>query len=461
MIYLDLDTPLSILLSIDDKEFRESAEAYRIRILSNKGHNRHSIIEANHNKRKIIRKRNLAIRKDRMIQAKSQKLVPIEPRDSDILDHFNPDRYKKWKKQGRNKEAYFDLKGFSFFDNPDYVIDQLNRISRAEVYAEGIKVNFSDEYCTDIAPLVALSLIKRDMNKIFRGGMIMPRMSKVVRAIGLDKHMAINIHGDGDNAHVWPFALRERTGNQLVETEQLVSQQQNEAAESFITELQGWLEEVTSTDETDAYQLTLNDEKNTVKIITEILDNAERHSGKSSTFLGKWLFSGFMAKRGRNTPIPYYQCNIAIISPGRTISEAISATADQATLDVINEYVERHKGVRCPEALRTVVAAQPGMTTLRYGEARGGMGIPKVVELMNRLGGRGDPKNLPEMVIVSGSSCLKFRYPYNSVDQNRLHQWFNAENDSLSPPSEQHVVRLHKPFPGTVITMTFRMSPER
>ena len=458
-LYIDLKTPAEKLLLLTEEEFRESAENYRKRVLTNIGRSNEALKEAKEHKRKLVRKRNLAIRRDQG-DVKSRSIVDWERKESYILDVMHPNRNLKWKSKKRTSVARFDLRDFSFFENPSSVMERLYNISRCERHAKEIYINFLDDYCEDVAPLVILSALKRDMPRIFKGGIIKPRLNKVFRSIGLDKYMNIKLEMDHGTSDIWPFKLRERSGEQLVQTDQLVTQQKDEAAADFIAELQNWLKEVSLDEEGNFTQLSDVAEDNTVKIITELLDNAERHSSQDPTLLGKWLFSGFMAKRGRASNSPYYQCNISIVSIGRTISQTINSSEDDETRSRLSEYVNNHTNNFYDEVLSTVLAAQAGMTKKRYMSTVGGMGIPRAIEFLNRLGGAVSNEYLPEVVIVSGAAAVSFRYPYHFVDPNTMEQWLNEKNRYDDPPSKGHVSYLSHPFPGTVITMRFRMNPE-
>lgn len=197
--------------------------------------------------------------------------------------------------------------------------------------------------------------------------------------------------------------------------------------------------------------------------MTEILDNAERHS-RPGTNEGRWYVAGFMARR-RESGRDWHDCHIAFVNLGCTISETIEQSKSDRIRSNLKRYQQRHaaNAPQSADALATLYAMQDGVSSLPDGAA--GKGMMEMVELTNILGRIGDDAHRPAITIISGRSCIRFHDRYADCFQpgpdrpSRL-QPFNIEKNLDSPPDPDYVYDLDHPFPGTIVTLRFSLDHE-
>ena len=458
LIEVDLQTPVHVLVEMAEEDFREAVARYQRRILSSGSDRLHSRRAARECKRKIIRKRSQELKRQDL-EAKERTFNNPIVRPSVLLDSMNPGREKRWKSNYR-KQTIINVQDFDFFDHPVETIKKLKDIANLETFARSAEVNFDTAYCDDVAPVILLGLIKKDMAPVMRGGKISGRMAKVMSNLGLDKLARMNIHTKSGSEDVWPFPLVVRASHQKTSTPQMSDQRKDKVAENFVKSVQSWLRSATE-DKGEYLQLTDSEYDDAALMILEMLDNAERHAPEDGSLLGVWHFSGFMAKRNRDSESPYFVCHVAIVSLGETIAETIQRSSDATTKVHLNAYLARHNKKRSMDTLATVLAVQPGMTKNKLAGTVGGFGFTNAIKFLNRLGGSSDAEIQPELAIVSGKQLIRIKEPYRGMHPTSKTQWLNDVNSSNEPPSENHALELPVAFPGTIITMRFQMSPEK
>jgi hypothetical protein len=114
------------------------------------------------------------------------------------------------------------------------------------------------------------------------------------------------------------------------------------------------------------------------------------------------------------------------------------------------------------EALWTLYALQEGVSRLRHspgGEDRGN-GTVRLIEYFMKLA-----SDDPKMVIISGSTWILFDGTHQlgtirKGEEDRKIIAFNETNDLALPPDPKFVRTLKKAFPGTLVSLKFRLRGE-
>ena len=135
-------------------------------------------------------------------------------------------------------------------------------------------------------------------------------------------------------------------------------------------------------------------------------------------------------------------------------------------LDVLRNYATRHTANhRSHDTLMTVSALSDGVSCegTRQKGTRGGCGMSSLVDMMGKLGGSDRADEQAELVLISGSSCLRLAHPYNVMpidpDTGGAVQVFNSSQNVELPPDASYVFDLSGTFPGSVISIRFTLDP--
>ena len=334
------------------------------------------------------------------------------------------------------------------------------KLLRAESGAADIRVHFNDERCFDIAPYLLLAMMWGDMVPIFSGGRMTAEMQKVVEAVKLRRPLKMGrFRHVADEMRAFPLHRRRAANTSRSLTRYLDPQTREEVSDAFVEAINDWLDQHEIRQE-----LTPSGRGDIKNIIGEVLDNAERHS-MPLTMDGDWTIAGFMARRN-DEPGVRFECSIAFISVGTTISESLESSPP-AVADAVSTYVRRHRNHATDEVLRTLMSVQEGITrvAISASENRGGSGFSEVLDLVNELGDANLTGCEPRVTIMSGSACLKLHAPFSRGRRkpgdpySPREIWCNEANDSHLPPSPEHAFSLPQAFPGTIVAMSFVFEP--
>ncbi|WP_372992120.1 hypothetical protein [Sulfitobacter sp.] len=391
-------------------------------------------------------------------------------RPSIILDHLVPDRATKFetsaiKRKRRSGNVAVELKDMSFTHNPRETMNRLGQLADMESDAFGINIDFHDTHCLDVGPYLLLSTIKKGMPGFFLGGEISSPMSKVMNALELDQELGIWVPVPEDmHTDVFPFPVhrRRQSGSTESETRFIDRQTHEKVAGNLKAAIDNWLGVTTE------QKLNLKGRRSVYKLVTETLDNAERHGDLlKNQNDGDWIVAGFMARRGSGEN-EYYRCHLAFLSTGTTISETIRTTPDP-TKSKLNEYVARHNrqvGTKkyASEHLSTVFALQDGVTRseIAVDQKRNGTGFQDILEFYSDLAAHGADQANASMAIVSGRTCVLCNAPYMhgvrmGGDDSEREMWFNESNTQELPPDHSNVIELDRCLKGTLISMAFTL----
>jgi hypothetical protein len=414
--------------------------------------------------RKLAKK----IKKDgytRLSKDELLRMLQAKPRPSIILDALASGRSNRWKRLVTRKRNVVtpavELRDFSFIEQPEATLRKLREIAELECEVVRARIDFRDDFCTDIAPYLVMAEMWEGMSPIFEGGHMEPAVQTVISAVRLDKALNMRLHAT-DDEDVWAFPLKKRrpSGKSTSLERHLQPQTREEVSDEFCDAVDGWLSQPEF-----GMQLSKVGRNRFGSIIGELLCNAERHSHIEKND-GSWSIAAFMARRVENGSA-IYRCYMGFLSIGLSISDSMMATCNARTKADIEKFVHLHSssGIS-PDTLTTLFAIQDGVT--RVAEAndvdRGGVGFQDVLDMLNNIGGVKAEGRDPRMTIVSGRSCLRLRAPYirgvKAGEREPRLLWCNSENSPSGTPDRAFVFDLTESFPGTIVGLAYTLDPE-
>lgn len=399
----------------------------------------------------------------------SKSAAPQSPTPNVIAEALFPSREKAWRVKGR-KFGRINVNSFSFIDDPISTLGKLREIAVAECEFENSELNFRMPYCVDIAPMLVLGLMRRDMMEVFKGGRVTATVDKVLRAVQLPEFLQMGLRSDGDQTDVWAFPIREADIRERSDIELLGNNTRDKVAHDLSSKLNEWLEVATATEE--SYYCFSDTGRDFLKtMVCEILENSERHGHESQLKVGSWACAGFLAKRPSTSKQREFDfvCHLAFVNTGQTISDGLANSNHPETVNAQDVYIKSHgASVLKPRGidhslLRTVLALQPGITRHQIEDTNsGGVGFRRILDAVYHLNEKAT-ESPPKTVIISGNCCVKVSGLYSRHARNSqgvLGLYFNEENSRQSPPDSEYVFKLPSRFPGTIIATRFLIDPK-
>jgi hypothetical protein len=226
----------------------------------------------------------------------------------------------------------------------------------------------------------------------------------------------------------------------------------------------------------------LKDEKasNLMDLIAEVVNNSDEHSGDHHKG-PRWYAIGY--HKTSEMPGKGGECHIVLFNFGLSIYQSlklpetservkaeISRLADlhrkkgffDRLIEISQNLVLLRGRLWQEDALWTLYALQEGVSRFQYqpgGEDRGN-GTVRLIEFFMKLASE-DPK----MVILSGRTWILFdgRHDLKTIirgGEKRKVIAFNDENDLNFPPDPLHVRTLEENFPGTLVSLKFKLRSE-
>ncbi|AUR03879.1 MULTISPECIES: hypothetical protein [Phaeobacter] len=392
-------------------------------------------------------------------------------KQSILLDGFVPNRRKVWRSMATRlksrKIGSIDIEDFSFLTEPNKTLNSLVEIAVDEAHCLSSQIHFRDQRCEDIGAWLVLAAMRQDMASIFTGGNISDETSNVIAALEMDRAMRMRMPKPRQTvSSVWSFPIRARrpAGSSTSATQFLDRQETEEVATDLCHAISIWLTACVD------QQLSIEGRRNVMTLVTEALDNAERHSRPEHANDGDWWMTGFMTKESSDSG-ERFKCQLALLSVGSPISSTIMNCADETKIQM-NAYVKQNRrklggGMKyADEHLRTVYALQDFVSgdSEAHNNQRGGIGLGTILKVFADLAGHDKEDVFARLAIVSGRSCLhlsrdecdaavtkSLRKPFNI--------WFNDEHSADLPPRDGAVVEMERDFPGTLVTMSFELDP--
>lgn len=342
---------------------------------------------------------------------------------------------------------------FSFLENCEDTVCYFNDLISQSVNKKTKKVTFDQTKCTCI-DLCAESVAAVLLKDLYRERGIRlsgcypddENLKHIVRASGVTKYLKIS-NDNPEDMHL--FGLIE--GNKSVSKAALSSEKELQASKliKYIDEclhFSGW-------------ELNREGKQYLLKMVTEVLDNAENHSLRS-----KWWINAYLRRITENQ----FECQLVIFNFGRSISKSMQTLPTQNGLrKQIEQLVSLHKGKGWfskkwdEDVLWTLYSLQEGVSRIvdeNGSSTDRGQGLSDLIEFFQEIG---DSKaKHPVMAIVSGNVYIKFDNDYriHHVSCNggqRRQIAFNKQNDLQKPPDSQKVMKLKSFFPGTIFSFKF------
>ncbi len=351
---------------------------------------------------------------------------------------------------------------FSFIENPEETIRALDHTVRV-ILSRPRRMEFDQSKCVDVDLCAAsvLNALVRDARRkqsIRCAGVLAEdaEANEILRATGLPKELAVQ------GVNTVPrgfsnFALtqgRARTSSEAMRSDKgLLSTRLTQYVDQCLKQF--------------GSRLTDNGRQHIAELTAEVIDNAERHSGKV-----RWWIAGYLRRKPNDE---LGDCHIVIFNVGDSIAQSLRKLPSNASLrGDIEALVAKHRkggifgfGPKWQEDdLWTLYALQQGVSARNVqppGSPIGdnGQGTIRMIQWFQELGKRADGAESPKMAVVSGATYILFDGQYSIRNQvvgnGRIRKviTFNDQNSLEYPPDERCVRSLDESFPGTMISLRF------
>jgi hypothetical protein len=344
---------------------------------------------------------------------------------------------------------------FSFIDNPDSTVGFLENFVLA---VRGHPRVFVDQAACTHVEICAVSVLnalameaRLSLETRYRGSYPQKSLSaaETIVAAGLPKQIGVPL----------PQVPKVEALGLIHKAEPGVAIDSSSRKEQVAEQVIGYLEGLLRRKQ---FALSAWGKKKFQRLITEVLGNAEEHSGQRD-----WYVSSFLR---RPTEEGTWECGIVIFNFGRSIKESLEDLPQDATLrrelkDLQHSHRARYGRNWQPEDLWTVCALQQGVSrkNTETGDILGdnGYGTVEMIEAFQALGRTTESERVPMMCLLSGSTHVLFDGRFQLADVNlgggqaRKVIAFNEANDVRQPPVDGVVTHLRHKFPGTLISLRF------
>lgn len=207
------------------------------------------------------------------------------------------------------------------------------------------------------------------------------------------------------------------------------------------------------------YMLTDSETNNIDGIISEILSNAEDHSGTKY-----WYVTANFSKEASNSGSEAIgELNLVIMNFGYSIYEAFHETKElnadmyNEVYDYAHSLIQQYRNLPfSEEQLFTLATMQEQISRLKFERSSRGTGTMKFINSFLELGDYEDKAKgfVPNLSIFSGNVhliCDNTFKPYELENVYCLS--LNPEKDLNIPPRESHLKKLSESFPGTLLSV--------
>jgi hypothetical protein len=207
------------------------------------------------------------------------------------------------------------------------------------------------------------------------------------------------------------------------------------------------------------YMLTDSETNNIDGIISEILSNAEDHSGTKYWYITA-NFSKEVSGSGSDA---IGELNLTILNFGFSIYQAFQETKvlNSEMYNEVSEYVRTllstYKNLPfSEEQLFTLATMQEQVSRLKFERSSRGTGTMKFINSFLELGDYEDRKKgfIPNLSIFSGNVHLICDNTFKPFEKENVYCLsLNPENDLNIPPRASHLRKLSETFPGTLLSV--------
>jgi hypothetical protein len=355
---------------------------------------------------------------------------------------------------------------FSLIDNPVESIRTiltLASVARTNKKIHYVNVDHSKMKKVDLASESILDLVAIEMEREAKGRKRKLSFSgfypsdaslkRYIRAIGIIKNLDVTHEflpqEQESSLHI--FRMRNKRLAKSVSAGSL--DYKDRAVKDFVDHINGCLKDV-------GRQLVPEAIGTLSEYTSEILDNAEEHSGTDD-----WTIVGYF-----DNEHPEKLCEIALFNVGSSIADTFKALPeDSFPWGGIKKYVHAHldRGFFSADwemdDLLTLAALQGDISTKNESAAdHRGQGTVEIIRFFQQVYREclGHSRGCARMSILSGSTHILFdgKYEMKPDVNGRNVIAFNKNNSLLEPPDREYVQSLRPiRFPGTVINIRFPM----
>ena len=348
----------------------------------------------------------------------------------------------------------------SLIDNPEQTLRTLEDLARMMLNprCSRVRIDQSDSAQIDhgaasIVNKMAMSA-SRSHGLSFEGRL--PRdtdLAEIVVATGLPRALGVPVHARFDR-----FLRFDLTSGRKAEPDPYQSTDFERVSEEFGAYIDRCLRKYDC-------QLTIEGMAHLVCLLTEVIENVERHSGQE-----KWWIGGYLRQSSDDAS---GECYVCIFNLGRTIHQSLSSLPPDSLLrSDIESLIDSHRSkgmfgssAWTEETLWTLYALQEGVSCRNVGATTlgtNGVGTVEMMEFFELLGGS-DGSRPSKMCILSGATHIvldgTYRMAHKTTPDGQLRRViaFNDENDLHRKPDKSCVRSLSKAFPGTAISIRFSL----
>ena len=351
-------------------------------------------------------------------------------------------------------------KVFSFIENPDGTLEFFETfIEKATARPKHLTFDQSKCEVVDFCAASLLNALATDLRterKVKFDGFLpqAPELAEIVRATGLPKVVGLEYSGPEMNRH---HSLRRG----MKASERAKAKDINIQTTALAEYVDLCLQDL-------GFRLTDNEMANLAELVGEVIDNAERHSGREEWWIGGYL---------QRTSPDISSCHIVIFNFGKTIAQSLQELPPQSLLrDRIKALLDVHRprffkaqSKWTQDNLWTLFAIQEGVSRKNRSTTLAkdvGQGTVDMVQYFQNFADK-DVGGAPVMCLISGRTHIRFdsRYPILPSDPTDPESYkiiaFNADNSLWEPPDDTAVRTLGRFFPGTLLSLKFSLSKDR
>lgn len=402
-----------------------------------------------------------------------EAMLPFRFRQSKVLDALRPGREAEWRNEHERIDAIEPLlvKRLSFFHDPDGVLELLDRLVEADATVREAYLDFDMTEIEDLGPFLVLSEIWGDFCEAMKVRTVPTTVRRILEGTELARGLQLPVPRDRgqlpDDARIlaFPKDRRHDANTSTSSQRQADVPRRDKVAPRLASRINTWVQTVTE-DGDDHCEFSGTGEQALIMMITELLDNAERHS-EPDTRDGGWSIAACMTRADGDAPDNLkVECHLAFLSIGASFADSLSRAGPKSRA-IIDDYLAQQAidGSVSRDTLMTLLALQDWVSCDAEAERDdrlAGQGLMYVLQFVNTLGGGCPDGDEPRVAIVSGNSYIQCRVPYvepiEQEDSRRRTLWFNPANDPAVAPDVRFVHDLRSRFPGTVISVKFSMN---
>ncbi|CAM3931036.1 MULTISPECIES: hypothetical protein [Pseudoalteromonas] len=407
---------------------------------------------------------------------RAKRLRQVDISDSELLRKFYDGNVHRSKILPFSNANIIKLpKNFSLYDNTEKVFETLDKFTSLALLASSgtkFEVNHKSVRKTCLTSEFLLGLFAKEISLIkdcggqlidFKCKGVLPNkrvlINDIVSEVGiaseLDAKVVGGVSSDTSKIHVFKDSCK------LVESATAdATDHKNKVANRFIEHISEALAD---------HRLCLNDDASDMMkgCLGEIIDNIEEHSGLTAP---NWYIRGYVNNNHKNKMLEFTVVNI-----GKSIFDTFNDLPDgNYSKEIVREYCDLHHGKGISkEALTTVASLQGSISSKNFSDKdTRGHGTIKLIETFEEihrdylaLRCPTDKNSLSNMLLVSGSTVIKFDGTYKSetlLDKNgdgeRVIFPFNNEGLRGLPDSDYVITMNKMRFPGTIISIQIPLS---